>query len=138
MDDLESHVPSLGLEFYCRESDFATEFCHPCMMMLIVMWWLRSVSCLHRQTIGTSAIRTAKRTDGRRPVTTPRMAGGMLLMNERNFTSGVGVSKTLLCHTYKLTASEVIDVADGTNYGNRDRPEYDHQGDEGRSSDFSQ
>ena len=66
---------------------------------------------------------TASRTAGSKPVTTPRMTGGMSKINFKNGTAGIILVAESEGCLEKLTFCEVVDVADSTNNSHRNSPE---------------
>lgn len=94
-------------------------------------------SGLHRQTTGTSDIKTESMTEGNRPVTTPRITVGISLIKLKKGTSVGVISSTLENRGERgRTVSQVVDVTDCTNNGYRNSPEDNHQNDEGSGSEL--
>lgn len=88
--------------------------------------------------MGTKAIKTDRRMDGKRPVMTPRITGGMSLMKLRNETPVLHEYFLTVPFSDGLTVCQVVDVTDCTYNSNWNSPENDHQYDEGRGPDLPQ
>lgn len=84
-----------------------------------------SKESIHRQIIGTSAIKTASIIDGRRPVITPMMVEGTLSRNFKNPTATrCQYQYSVLTEERALTFFQIVDVANRTDHGNGNCPEH--------------